>query len=219
MLIRTKTKKLTNVSVVTLKKFNKKYEVAVYPNKLYEYRHNPAVPLESILHSFKIYRSVATGDMASESDLAEFGLPPREVVRHILDHGYEQKAAATSKHELDAAEKQILDLVQSKVTYNGTYVSDEILLGFIRSVWDIKNDNVKKQVSGIIRKLEEVGFERTSFLVRCDAAAAGFDGATRVEDGFKVKSDVLPSFISFCEERDIKYVIMKNEEVEEEEIC
>lgn len=54
-------KRLTNVSVVSLKKFGKRYELAVYPNKLYEYRNGMNTPLSEILHTDQIFASVSKG--------------------------------------------------------------------------------------------------------------------------------------------------------------
>lgn len=224
MLVRERQKKLTNVCTVTLKKFNRKYEIAVYPNKLFEYRHDQTVPLTSIMHTPQIYRSVTAGDIASEQDLALFGLPREEIIGQILQNGHEQKAQATSQYELENAEKQIVDMVQNKVTYNGSYVQGDVLLKFIRRVWDVRPTDVKKQMSGIIRKLEEIGFERISYKVRCsidEAGAAELEahGAQFVDGHVIVKSDVLPELVAYCDSNSIAYVIMRNEEVESEEIC
>lgn len=54
-------KRLTNVSVVSLKKFGKRYELAVYPNKLYEYRNGMNTPLSEILHTDQIFVNVSKG--------------------------------------------------------------------------------------------------------------------------------------------------------------
>lgn len=219
MLVREGSKKLTNVSIVALKAFNRRYEVAVYPNKLFEYRHNQDTPLSEILHTPQIYRSVATGDLASAQDLSLFNLSQTEIVHRILAQGHEQKAAETARHELAATEREIVDLVQHKVTYNGAYVSSDVLLGFIRSVWDVKNEDSKKQIPGIVKRLEEIGFERISYFVRCSAGDVDFPGVEKTADGAVVRSDVLPSFVAYCESSGLKYVITKNEEVEEEEWC
>lgn len=212
-------KRLTNVSIVTLKKYGLKYELAVFPNKLYEYRHNPSVCLSSILHSEKIYRSVDSGEICSESDLSHFNMSHEEIIHEILLHGHEQKASATSQHELESIERQIVDLVQGKVLYNNTYVCRENLLAFIRKVWNIKNGDPKKQVSGIIKKLEEVGFKRVSFKVEVDPSVVEFEGVEKMRDGVVVKSDLLPEFLEYCDSRGMKYVVRKHETVEEEEIC
>ncbi|ELA42523.1 uncharacterized protein VICG_00275 [Vittaforma corneae ATCC 50505] len=242
-------KKLTNVSIVALKKFDRKYEIAVYPNKLYEYRHNCKIPLSAILHSENIYRNVSTGEVCSESDLALFyssessdvdrgnsdkGFSDNrirnkhDIIHFILQNGHEQKHSTTYQHELSNIERQIVDLIQSKVLYNNSYVSKEHLLTFIRKVWNIKNSDPKKQVSGIIKKLEEIGFERVTFKVQIIDDAQnrgtnldfhGFENVKKVPDGFIVKSDSLPEFIEHCESMGLKCIITRNEEVEEEEIC
>lgn len=224
MLPRVKSKQLTNVSIVTLKRFGRRYELAVFPNKLYEYRHNSSVPLDTILHSENIYRNISTGDVCSEADLRLFpsksgATSKTEILHYILQNGHEQKAQQTSTHELGNVEKQIVDLLQNKVRYSGSYVSKEILQEFVKKVWNIRNSDPKKQVSGIIRKLEEVGFERVTFKVRVDVSQIEFENAIKVDDGVVVKSDVLPEFMDYCERKQLKYVVMRNEEAVEEEIC
>jgi ribosome maturation protein SDO1 len=227
-------KKLTNVSIITLKKFGKKFEIAVYPNKLYEYRHNPAVPLDSILHSEAIYKNLSVGDLASESDLESFPSQKRDdIIRYIIDNGHEQKAINTNLHELDYIEKQILEIIQNKVKFNNSYISKDILAKFVKSVWNIKNIPAKKQIKGIIKKLEEIGFERVKVRVKADLdAAEDFkayylsindcikEGDFSINDGLLVlKSDILQDFISYADLNEIKYVIIPNEEGLEEEIC
>ena len=225
MLLRETNKKLANVSIITLKRFGKKFEVAVCPNKLYEYRHNPNIPLNSILHSENIYRNLATGDICSESDISLFtdlfscsSNIKTDAIHFILQNGHEQKPQETSQYELSNVEKQIVDLVQSKVLYNGSYVSNENLILFIRKVWNIKNSEPKKQVSGIIKKLEEIGFERISFKVKLEGEIE-MENIIKTEGGVIVKSDILPDLIEYCELNGIKYVVTRLEEVESEEIC
>lgn len=249
MLLREKSKQLTNVSVVTLKRQDRKYEVAVYPNKIYEFRHNPSASLNSIIHSDVIYRNISSGDVCSEQDLellrgmiGEDVLDRSDLIKYIVINGYEQKAHETYVYELDSIERQLVDLVQSKVTYNGSYISTQNLLEFIRKVWNIKNTDPKRQVSGIIKKLEEIGFERVSFKVKVenldindifsymctDKQDLDYDekiglllakGISFIDGMYVVKSDALPGFINYCESKQLRYVVSKNEEVEEEEIC
>lgn len=212
-------RRMTNLNVISLKMNNKKYEIGVYPNTLYEFRHNPNVDLGRIIPSDKIYKNISIGDVASESDLAEFKMTKDQILKYILSNGHEQKSQITTNHELEQIEKQIVDLVQNKVKYNGIYLPKEMLLKFIKSVSNVKNIPAKKQVSHIIKKLEEIGFERVNFKIKCDLTKINFENATISENFLIVKSDVLPDFISYAEANDIKYVIIKNEEVEEEEIC
>ncbi|EPR78068.1 Shwachman-Bodian-Diamond syndrome like protein [Spraguea lophii 42_110] len=66
-----KTKKLINVSIVTLKKYNKRYELAVIPNKLLLYRENK-IELSEVLHTWTIFKDVSEGTICSKEDLALF---------------------------------------------------------------------------------------------------------------------------------------------------
>lgn len=247
MLLRVKNKQLTNVSVITLKRGDKKFEVAVYPNKLYEYKHDPSVLLSTIIHSEIIYKNISKGDICPESDLlilqdlvfnkenSHTKLNKIALIHYILSNGHEQKAIETSSYELETIEKQILEMVQGKVMYNGRYMTSSILLDFIKKVWNIKNMDPKKQVSGIIKKLEEIGFERVTFKLKADITDLnGFyeyyklvndeaiedTSVVYLQDGHVVvRSDILPDIIDYCEENNMKYVINKNDDFIEEDIC
>lgn len=219
MITRELQKKFTNISTVTLKRFGRRYELAIYPNTLYEFRTNPSMPLDEILHNKTIYKNVSTGDIASEADIALFSLPYDQICRVILSDGHEQKPTATTQHELQQIERQIVETLQSKLTYNGSYVPDNLLLKSIRAVSDIKNIEYKKQLTGIIKKLEQVGYERISYKVRCDSHKIEYNGINKYEGYIIVKSDILPGLIEYCERNGIVYVIERHETVKEEEIC
>ncbi|KAI5154190.1 ribosome maturation protein SDO1 [Enteropsectra breve] len=172
MLVRDSFKRLTNVSIVSLKRNDRRYELAVYPNKLYEYQNNRDVPLSEILHSDTIFRNAMSGDVISSEDrnalLAEISKDNSgsdALIHYILQQGREQKPKETAQHELENTERQLVDLVQKKVKYNGSFVTKELLAGFIRKVYDVKNGNAKKQLALVTKRLVEMGFERIRYRV------------------------------------------------------
>ncbi|KAM0680360.1 hypothetical protein GINT2_001416 [Glugoides intestinalis] len=146
-----------------------------------------------------------------------------EAVRDAQAQNLEKQQPATNQYELVNVEKQIVELVQSKVLYNGSYLPPNYLLVFIKRVWVIKNSDAKKQVGGIIKKLEEIGFERVRFKLKLDKELALKELSKLeieiVEDGVIVKSDVLHDAIDLCDKNGIKYTVSRMDEVEEEEIC
>lgn len=231
MLPRETTKRLTNICTITLRRFGLVYEVIVYPNTLYEYRRNPETPLDRVLASPEIFRSAANGALASAQDLAAFNASREEILRTILNEGHEQKPILTAQYEQSLIERQVLDAVHSKVTYAGSILSKPALLKAIKSVYDIKAVDPRRQVNLIIKKLVEVGFERIFFQVIANPERIGelqdsdgslikdWEGVVIENDKILVRSDVLPRFTTCCKNANVLYMVVSNEEAEEEEIC
>lgn len=260
-------KKLTNISIVSLRRASRKYELAVFPNKLYEYRRNPSVPLGTVLQSPVIFKNVGTGELCSQRELQLLYSETcrhdsnsdnsstkdnsitedkilEKITRKILDEGHEQKAIETSLYELASVEKQLVDLVHEKVLLRGAHVPKELLERDIRSVWNIRNGEVRRQVGGVIKKLVEIGYDRVSYVVTVMSLDNGnikrlFDHlASCISDNnsthsacndnkynaadnsisLTVKSDVLPDVLEICEKNGLKFFVYREEEAESEEL-
>lgn len=63
--------KLTNVSVVRLRRAGKRFEIACYPNKVLEWRSGVTRSLDEVLQSPHIFTNVSKGQTARTSDLRE----------------------------------------------------------------------------------------------------------------------------------------------------
>ncbi|POW13520.1 hypothetical protein PSTT_03708 [Puccinia striiformis] len=61
--------KLTNVSIVRLKKAGKRFEIACYKNKVMEWRSGVETDLSEVVQSDTIFSNVSKGQLASHSDL------------------------------------------------------------------------------------------------------------------------------------------------------
>lgn len=216
-------KKLVNVSVVALRRFGKRYELAVYPNKLYEYRNGMDTALRDILQSSTIYRNVSKGEIISQADLGLFGRLHDEIIREILDHGYEQKSEATRMHEQDMTEREILDLLRSKVRRDGKFLNEGTLREEIAKVHRMHSGGSKKQSQEILRKLEAAGFDRVGVRV-----SVAIDDRIRdfveqhgevCRDCVVIRADRFPEFRDLCDREGVRYSTMRMEEVEDEEIC
>ncbi|KAF9763863.1 Ribosome maturation protein SDO1 [Nosema granulosis] len=208
-------KKLTNVSVVTLKKFGKRYEVAIYPNKLYEYQKKITTNLEEIVQHQTIFRNVSKGEVCSKGDLELFNKPVPEIIREILERGHEQKNEATRNKEVEMAEKEIVDLVRKKVTKNGKFLSYEAMKNVIHSKFKI-SINTKKQAQEIVSKLEKEGYERINYKIECEEEV-DFQGLIYRDGEVLISSRDLPEFKKHCKERNIQFVVHQPKEEEESE--
>lgn len=216
-------KKLVNVSVVTLKKFGKRYELAVYPNKLYEYQRGITSSLSEILQTDTIYRNVSKGEIVSHTDLNLFGKTHVEIVKEILENGHEQKNRATRAYEQELTERDILNVLKKKVTKDGRYLNENALKEAIYKVHRIHTGDSKKQSQEILNKLEMAGFDRVGVKIKVEVDARIEEFVNehgRVCDGCViVKSDRFPEFRELCSKSNVRYSIVRTEEVSDEEIC
>ncbi len=239
MFLPSNNKKFVNISIVTLKINGFKFELAVYPNKLYEYFNKDGnMDLNMILHSKIIYKNISRGDECSKSDLEYLQNHIRdkykiirnvddssELIHFILKNGYERKPSKTKDVEQKMIENQVMDILHNKVMLNKAYLNKNVLLKIVKGMWNFNNsDSAKKQATDIIRKLEKIGFERVSYIVTVeDADCVGCDEyekyKTDIKNEYLLKRDILHNFIKECDLKGIKYSILKHEEVESEEIC
>ena len=61
--------KLTNVSIVRLKKGAKRFEIACYKNKVIEWRNGVEKDLDNVLQTHQVFLNVSKGELASKDDL------------------------------------------------------------------------------------------------------------------------------------------------------
>ncbi|CAG8599760.1 25103_t:CDS:2, partial [Racocetra persica] len=61
--------KLTNVSIVRLKKGGKRFEIACYKNKVMEWRNGVETDLDEVLQIKNVFSNVSKGQVAAQSDL------------------------------------------------------------------------------------------------------------------------------------------------------
>lgn len=61
--------KLTNVSVVRLKKGGKRFEVACYKNKVREWRSKVETDIDEVVQIHSVFLNVSKGQLASAEDL------------------------------------------------------------------------------------------------------------------------------------------------------
>jgi len=198
-------KKLTNVSIVTLKKYNKIYSIPVYPNKLYEY-YNNITPLNDILISDTIYKNVQTGIKCSKEDLALFNLPHSEIIKEIVLTGHEQKNVITRDYERDMVECQIVDIVRKKVMKNKKFYTFEDMKQIIRNIYKIRVGDIKPQVLDILNILCREGYEKVKMRIFVEGKDIYIDSGDFIK--FREK----------CRNNNIEYIVKKNIECNEEEI-
>ncbi|KAL4068399.1 SBDS protein C-terminal domain-containing protein [Scleroderma yunnanense] len=108
--------KLTNVSVVRLKKGGKRFEIACYKNKVQEWRSGVETNLDDVLQISNVFINVSKGEVAKSNDLQKaFGTSSvDDVVKEILKKGEVQVGEKEREHDLAALRKEIATMVAEK---------------------------------------------------------------------------------------------------------
>ncbi|ORD93799.1 SDO1 [Enterospora canceri] len=241
--------KFVNISIVTYKlKLNKTltFEVACYPNKLYEYKQIKTLAFlrdnfQEILQSDVIYKNIAQGEASDglteldskiQTEGYEFSNEDKNLIRikFILDNGYERKDKETTKQENIKVENELVNLIQKKIKYKGEYMTQEALrveiisMGII-SKCSIQKGGIKKLVSDVMKKLDDKeGFSRVEFIIELWDKENDCRNLTEFkeyqieENIYRMPSDIMHNFTAYLNENSIDYFIRQEDE-ESEDIC
>lgn len=120
--------KLTNVSVVRLKKGGKRFEIACYKNKVREWRSGVEKDLDEVLQINNVFLNVSKGQLAPAEDLAKaFGKKETEeivleVSNRIGNDGQGQKG--NLQQALSCIFQSSLCLVSNERQQNGSFFID-----------------------------------------------------------------------------------------------
>ncbi|KAJ9095571.1 hypothetical protein QFC20_006618 [Naganishia adeliensis] len=114
--------KLTNVSVVRIKKGGKRFEIACYKNKVGEYRSGIEKDVDEVLQIANVFTNVSKGLVAKSTDLQSAfnttSIPT--IVAEILRKGELQVGEKERNHALGNLWKEVAGLVADKVVDPGT---------------------------------------------------------------------------------------------------
>ncbi|KAI7877182.1 Shwachman-Bodian-diamond syndrome protein [Lichtheimia hyalospora FSU 10163] len=105
--------KLTNVSVVRLRKGGKRFELACYKNKVMEWRNNVETDLDEVLQIHSVFMNVSKGQVASKDDLQKcFKTDDLDsVIQQILKKGELQVAEKERTNQLESMWRDIATIV------------------------------------------------------------------------------------------------------------
>ncbi|KAL8781108.1 MAG: hypothetical protein Q9194_000527 [Teloschistes cf. exilis] len=110
--------RLTNVSLVRLKKGKKRFEIACYKNKVLEYRSGVETDLDNVLQIPNVFLSVSKGQTAPSEDLKKaFGgkTPVNDVIMEILKKGEMQVGEKERHAQLERVHNEVIDIVAGKL--------------------------------------------------------------------------------------------------------
>ncbi|GMM34747.1 guanine nucleotide exchange factor [Saccharomycopsis crataegensis] len=108
--------RLTNVSLVRLKKGKKRFEVACYQNKVQDYRSGVEKDLDEVLQIPRVFFNVSKGLVAPNEDLQKaFGTTDTDkVVLEILSKGEIQLGEKERQLNIQNINKEILTIISTK---------------------------------------------------------------------------------------------------------
>lgn len=110
--------KLTNVSLVRLKKGKKRFELACYKNKVLEWRQGIETDLDNVLQIPNVFLNVSKGQTAPNEDLAKaFGktTPRDDIILEILNRGEIQVGDRERAAQLERVHAEVMALVASRL--------------------------------------------------------------------------------------------------------
>ncbi|KAJ1334900.1 SBDS family rRNA metabolism protein [Batrachochytrium salamandrivorans] len=108
--------KLTNVSVVRLKKGGKRFEIACYKNKILEWRSRVEKDLDNVLQIKQVFLNVSKGQVASKEDLLNSFQTESvdDAVMQILEKGDIQVGEKERTQQFDNMYRDIATIVAEK---------------------------------------------------------------------------------------------------------
>ncbi|KAF8320592.1 Shwachman-Bodian-diamond syndrome protein [Cantharellus anzutake] len=191
--------KLTNVSIVRLKKGGKRFEIACYKNKVHEWRNGVETDLDEVMQINNVFFNVSKGQVANSDDLKKaFGKTEvNEIVKEILKKGELQVGEKERAHELENLWKEIANMVAEKCEDPST--SRPYPVGIIEKAmheagFSVKTGkSAKSQVLDCVKILQEkstLPIRRSKMRVRVTMPAKDgkrlkekvIEGAEKVED-------------------------------------
>ncbi|KAK3939929.1 hypothetical protein QBC46DRAFT_386635 [Diplogelasinospora grovesii] len=110
--------KLTNVSLVRLKKGKKRFEIACYKNKVLEYRSGIETDLDNVLQIPNVFLNVSKGQTAPAAELAKaFGKDKSQddIILEILKKGELQVGEKERTAQLERVHNEVVSIVASKL--------------------------------------------------------------------------------------------------------
>ncbi|CAP68710.1 uncharacterized protein PODANS_7_6800 [Podospora anserina S mat+] len=110
--------KLTNVSLVRLKKGKKRFEIACYKNKVLEWRSGIETDLDNVLQIPNVFLNVSKGQTAPSAELAKaFGkdVSVDDIILEILKKGEMQVGEKERSAQLERVHNEVMGMVASKL--------------------------------------------------------------------------------------------------------
>ncbi|EEB09294.1 SBDS family ribosome maturation protein Sdo1 [Schizosaccharomyces japonicus yFS275] len=153
--------RLTNVSIVKMKRGGKRFEIACYKNKVMEWRNKIETDLDEVLQIHSVFTNVSKGLVAGKQDLKKaFGTDNQdEIILEILKKGDLQVGEKERNYQLSSMFRDIVSHIASmcmnpntKLPYPSTIIEKALTdSGFSVST----SKNAKSQALEAIKMLQQ----------------------------------------------------------------
>ncbi|KAJ2746056.1 hypothetical protein GGI20_001683 [Coemansia sp. BCRC 34301] len=153
--------RLTNVSIVRLRKGGKRFEVACYKNKVTEWRTGVEKDIDEVLQIHQVYVNVSKGQVAKTEELRKcFNTEDvDEVIKEVLLKGEQQVSDKERHHQLDNMLRDIATVVAEKCVNPATQqpytvtMMEKVMADIHYSV--NPNRSAKQQALDVIKQIQE----------------------------------------------------------------
>ncbi|TDH65587.1 hypothetical protein CCR75_001349 [Bremia lactucae] len=153
---------LTNVAIVRMRKEGKRFEIACYKNKVFNWRNGVEEDIGEVLQIAKVYENVSKGKFARKSDWSKaFHVQSEEqACRAILDHGELQVSEGERKALVENMYRDIATIIADKCvnpTSNRPYpytVIERVMKEIHYAV--IPNRSAKQQALELMKRLPQI---------------------------------------------------------------
>ncbi|KAJ1831955.1 hypothetical protein LPJ63_003891 [Coemansia sp. RSA 2711] len=182
--------RLTNVSIVRLRKGGKRFEVACYKNKVTEWRTGVEKDIDEVLQIHQVYTNVSKGEVAKADVLQKcFKTDDADkVINEILMKGEQQVSDKERHHQLDNMFRDIATVVVEMCINPNTQQQYTVTM-VEKAMSDIHysvnaNRSAKQQALDVIKQLQEQGtipIRRAQMRVRVVLSA---------KDGKRIKKSI-----------------------------
>ncbi|KAF3908031.1 hypothetical protein ABW21_db0201938 [Orbilia brochopaga] len=114
--------KLTNVSIVRMRKAKKRFELACYKNKVLEWRNGVEKDIDEVLQIHQVFLNTSKGAVAPTADLQKAwpGKSQEEIILEILTKGELQVGEKERGQQLEMLQKEVIQFVAEKCVDPGT---------------------------------------------------------------------------------------------------
>ncbi|CUM62998.1 uncharacterized protein PRCAT00000559001 [Priceomyces carsonii] len=108
--------KLTNVSLVRMKKGKKRFEIACYQNKVQDWRQKIEKDLDEVIQIPQVFQNVSKGQVANNEDLKKsFGTTDQDkIILEILEKGEIQLHEKERNANLQQKQNEFLNIISTK---------------------------------------------------------------------------------------------------------
>ncbi|GMT19334.1 hypothetical protein PFISCL1PPCAC_10631 [Pristionchus fissidentatus] len=178
----TNQKVLTNVAVVRLKKFGKRFEIACYKNKVVNWRNKTEKDVDEVLQTHSVFSNVSKGQHAKKEDLKEaFGTEDTlQCCLVILEKGDLQVSDKERQAASDSAFKEVSQMLASMVVNPETKrpIPPSVIDKALHEIHFALRPgrNAKQQALEVLPRLKEtMKIERAKMRVRVSVSGRQFE--------------------------------------------